>query len=384
MRIKVTVKDNNLVPGLAGIPAAESAISYIDGQVGVLEYRGLPIEVLAEKSTFEEVCWLLLYGKLPTQAELDTFKQQLVEQRAVPQKVFDLLAALPADGHPMAALSIGYNALGMTSAPCNVLDSAARQLAYAQLIASTPVLIAAHSRLRQGKKVVPTDPKLDIAADFLWMLNGEKPADLVARVLDVALILHADHTMNASTFTGRVVASTEADPYAVCAAAVGSLSGPLHGGANERVLQQLEKIGSAAAVPAWLDKQLADKGKIMGFGHRVYKTKDPRATCIQGLVREMFAQHGTTPIYDTALKLEECVLERLGDKGIHPNVDFFSGIVYQKMGIPTDVFTPIFAIARVAGWLAHWDEQMQDNRLFRPSQIFVGLRGVTYTPIAER
>ncbi|MCL4135377.1 UNVERIFIED_CONTAM: hypothetical protein GTU68_026247, partial [Idotea baltica] len=370
--------------GLAGVPAAESAISYIDGQVGVLEYRGIPIEVLAEKSTFEEVCWLLLHGTLPTQSELDTFKQQLVEQRAVPDEVFDVLAALPKGGHPMAALSVGYNALGMTTAPVKVADPAARQLAYAQLIATTPILVAAFSRLRQGKEVVASDPNLDTAANFLWMLNGEKPTDLVAHVLDVGLILHADHTMNASTFTGRVVASTESDPYAVCAAAVGSLSGPLHGGANERVLQQLEKIGSADAVPAWLDKQMADKGKIMGFGHRVYKTKDPRATCIQGLVREMFEKEGRTPIYDIALKLEECVVERLGDKGIHPNVDFFSGIVYQKMGIPTDVFTPIFAIARVAGWLAHWDEQMQDNRLFRPAQVFVGTRGVAYTPIADR
>ena len=206
----------------------------------------------------------------------------------------------------------------------------------------------------------------------------------MAHVLDVALILHADHTMNASTFTARVVASTETDPYSVCASAIGSLKGPLHGGANERVLVMLDKIGAVDAVPAWLEKRLASKGKIMGFGHRVYKTKDPRSTILQGLAREMFKQFGSTPIYDTALKLEEEVVARLGGKGIHPNVDFFSGIVYQKMGIPTDVFTPIFAISRVAGWLAHWDEQMQDNRLFRPGQIFTGIHDATYTPIAER
>jgi citrate synthase len=381
---KVTVKDNNLVPGLAGVPAAESAISYIDGQIGVLEYRGYPIELLAEKSTFEEVCWLLLHGKLPTQSELDEFSQQLVEMREVPKKVLDLLAALPAEGHPMDALQVGYAALGMCSDKVNVGDSAQRQKAYAQLIAATPVLIAAFTRTRAGKEIVASDPSLGSAANFLWMLNGEKPEALVARVLDVALILHADHTMNASTFTARVVASTEADPYSVCASALGSLSGPLHGGANERVLALLDSIGSADAVDDWLTKQMAAKGKIMGFGHRVYKTKDPRATILQGLARDMFEQFGSTPIYDIALKLEEAVLGKLGGKGIYPNVDFFSGIVYQKMGIPMDVFTPIFAIARVAGWMAHWDEQMQDNRLFRPAQVFVGVRGAVYTPIADR
>jgi citrate synthase len=380
----VTVKDSPLVPGLAGIPAAESAISYIDGQVGILEYRGFPIEVLAEKSTYEETCWLLLHGRLPNQAELASFEEKLVAQRALPKVVLDLVAALPKDGHPMAALQAGYAALGMALSDCDVSDSAQREEAYSRLIAATPVLVAAFSRARQGKDIVASDDSLSTAANFLWMLNGEKPEALVAHVLDVALILHADHTMNASTFTARVVASTESDPYSVCASAIGSLKGPLHGGANERVLVMLDSIGSAEAAPAWLENQLAVKGKIMGFGHRVYKTKDPRSTILQGLARDMFDKFGSTPIYDTALKLEAEVLTRLGDKGIYPNVDFFSGIVYQKMGIPTDVFTPIFAISRVAGWLAHWDEQMQDNRIFRPGQIFTGHHDGVYTPIAER
>jgi len=380
----VTVKDPTLVPGLAGIPASESAISYIDGQAGVLEYRGFPIEALAEHSSFEEVSWLLLHGRLPRQAELEAFRAELAERRSLPRPVLETIASLPKDGHPMAALQVGYAALGMNSPSCNVKNAAERREAYARLVAATPTLVAAFARVRAGQDIVEPDPSLSNAANFLWMLNGEKPQELVARVLDVALVLHADHTMNASTFTARVVASTEADPYSVCASAIGSLKGPLHGGANERVLLMLEKIGSVEAVEAWVEERVAAKAKIMGFGHRVYKTKDPRSTNLQLLAREMFETHGRTPIYDIALELEKQVVARLGQKGIYPNVDFFSGIVYQKMGIPTDVFTPIFAIARVAGWLAHWDEQMQDNRIFRPGQIYTGGHGADYVPIGER
>ena len=380
----MTVKDPTLVPGLAGIPASESAISYIDGQAGVLEYRGFPIEALAEHSSFEEVSWLLLHGRLPRQAELEAFRAELAERRSLPRPVLETIASLPKDGHPMAALQVGYAALGMNSPSCNVKNAAERREAYARLVAATPTLVAAFARVRAGQDIVEPDPSLSNAANFLWMLNGEKPQELVARVLDVALVLHADHTMNASTFTARVVASTEADPYSVCASAIGSLKGPLHGGANERVLLMLEKIGSVEAVEAWVEERVAAKAKIMGFGHRVYKTKDPRSTNLQLLAREMFETHGRTPIYDIALELEKQVVARLGQKGIYPNVDFFSGIVYQKMGIPTDVFTPIFAIARVAGWLAHWDEQMQDNRIFRPGQIYTGGHGADYVPIGER
>jgi citrate synthase len=376
----VTLKASPLVPGLAGIPAAESSISFIDGQVGILEYRGHRIEVLAEKSNFEEVAWLLLYGELPTRAQLDGFRAKLAQYRELPAELLQLIAGLPKDGHPMAALQAGYAALGMFRE--GQLGSADEDIC--QLIAATPVLVAAYARARQGLPAVAPDPKLDTAGNFLWMLRGEQPGEVETHVLDVALVLHADHTMNASTFTARVVASTEADPYTVCASAIGSLKGPLHGGANERVLNQLEGIGSPEAVAGWLDEQLATKGKIMGFGHRVYKTKDPRSTILQGLARELFDKTGTTPIYDVALALEAAVVEKLGEKGIYPNVDFFSGIVYQKMGIPTDVFTPIFGISRVAGWLAHWREQMQDNRIFRPGQIFTGHHDGVYTELDAR
>ncbi|TDJ70750.1 MAG: citrate synthase [Planctomycetota bacterium] len=378
------MEQKELVPGLAGIPAAESAISYIDGQAGVLEYRGHRIESLAEQSTFEEVAWLLLYGALPTRDELATFKAEVAAMRDLPEVLIDIVRAFPKTAHPMDALQCSLAALGMVSPPVDFRDSVQADGAIRRILGATGMLIATFERSRRGQDYLAPDPSLGTAANFLYMLNGEQPSGPMSRVLDVALILHADHTMNASTFAARVVASTESDPYTVCSAAVGALHGALHGGANERVLEQLEAIGGPEAAATWLDAQLASKSKVMGFGHRVYKTKDPRATALQGLVHDVFAAHGSTPNYDTALALEGEVVARLGSKGIHPNVDFFSGIVYQKLGIATDAFTPVFALARVAGWLAHWREQMQDNKLFRPGQIYVGVHDAVYTPIDER
>jgi len=379
----VTVQ-KELVPGLAGIPAAESAVSFIDGQAGILEYRGHRIEQLAEKSNFEEVSWLLLYGELPTQAELDGFRKQLAEWRKQPDALRQVIRSYPTDGHPMDALQASFAALGMVSPRVDLANAEQCNDAIIRIIAATGPLIANFERSRKGLDFLDPDPELSTAGNFLYMLNGERPSELMTKILDVALILHADHTMNASTFAARVVASTEADPYTVCSSAVGALTGPLHGGANERVLNQLEAIGSPENVKPWLENALESKSKVMGFGHRVYKTKDPRATSLQGLVRELFAAHGSTPIYDIALELENEVVSRLGSKGIYPNVDFFSGIVYQKLGIPTDAFTPIFALARVVGYLSHWREQMQDNKLFRPGQIYVGKRDLEWVPMAER
>ena len=375
---------SKFVPGLAGVPAAQSSISYIDGELGVLEYRGHRIETLAEKSSFEEVCWLLLEGRLPTARELAEFERELVFARALPESLLDAVAHLPHDGHPMHALQASIAALGMCSKKPDLHDEEACRAACIRLIAATPILIAAFHRARKEQRYVAPDPSLDTAANFLWQLTGEKPPALSARVLDTALVLHADHTMNASTFAARVVASTEADPYTVCASGVGALFGPLHGGANEQVLEQLAEIGSAANVKPWLERELAGKARVMGFGHRVYKTKDPRATILQKLAQELFAELGSTPLYDTAIALEREVVARLGHKGVYPNVDFFSGIVYSKLGIPTDVFTPVFGISRVAGYAAHWREQMRDNKLFRPSQVFTGTHGAEYIEIERR
>jgi citrate synthase len=380
----VTLQLKEFVPGLAGVPAAESAISYIDGEIGVLEYRGHDIATLAEKSNFEEVCWLLIRGELPTQKELADFRARLARERALPVRLLEAIRALPAEGHPMGALQATLAILGMFHKKPNLASKDQCEEACARLIAATPVLIAAFHRARTKQPFIAPDPALDTAANFLWMLTGKKPDELSARVLDVALVLHADHTMNASTFTARVVASTEADPYTMCASAVGALYGPLHGGANEEVLAQLSEIGSPDRVKPWLDRELSGKARIMGFGHRVYKTKDPRAKHLQELAKSLFVKQGSTPLYDTAAVLEKEVVARLGHKGIYPNVDFFSGIVYQKLGIPTDLFTPVFAISRVAGYVAHWREQMRANKLFRPTQIFTGGHDAQYVPIDER
>lgn len=380
----MTVQDQAFVPGLAGVPAAQSAISYIDGEIGILEYRGHRIETLAERSNFEEVCWLLLFGTLPSERELAQFRARLCRERELPDCLFDVLRALPPGGHPMGAVQAGLAALGMCHAKPDLKSREECDEACVRLIAATPVLIAAFERARRGLAFVAPDPRLDTAANFLWMLTGRAPDALAARVLDVALVLHADHTMNASTFAARVVASTEADPYTVCASAVGALCGPLHGGANEEVLAQLAEIGSPDNVKPWLERELSGRARIMGFGHRVYKTKDPRAKILQELAQQLFAVHGSTPAYDTAVALEREVVARLGHKGVYPNVDFFSGLVYEKLAIPTDLFTPVFAISRVAGYVAHWREQMSANKLYRPTQVFTGRHGAEYTDITSR
>lgn len=377
-------EEKTLVPGLAGVPAAESSICFIDGQAGILEYRGYRIEVLGEKAGFEEVAFLLWNGKLPTAAELDAFRADLRAARRFPPELRAMIEAMPTSAHPMSAFQSAMAALGMFHAKVDFRDKVGSREACLEILATAPVVAAAFERHRQGKAIVDSDPALDTAANFLWMINGEKPDAITTRTLDCAFVLHAEHTMNASTFAARIVASTEADPYTVVASALGALYGPLHGGANERVLAQLRTIGGPQNVDRWLEDMLAKKAKVMGFGHRVYKVKDPRAHILQGLVRKVFEAHGSTPIYDTALALEKAMDAEVGTKGIAPNVDFFSGIVYEKLGIPIDQFTPVFGIARIAGYLAHWQEQMEDNKLFRPGQIYTGGHDLPWVDIADR
>ena len=372
------------VPGLAGVPAVESSISYIDGQVGILEYRGIPIEELAEHSTFEETAYLLLYGKLPNESELARFSERLSSRRAIPDRLIETLRLLPGAGHPMLALQVGVSILGMHSQRVNLKDRDSMENAAIKIIGSIPSLVAAFERARKGLDFIQPKEGMDTAEAFLWMMSGEEPAPVAVRALDAALILHAEHTMNASTFTARVVASSESDPYSVCSAAIGTLKGPLHGGANERVLDQLEAIGEAENVRPWVNERLSHKGKVMGFGHRVYKTKDPRSKVLQELGNKVFEELGGTPMYELALELEKVMDEKVGAKGICPNVDFFSGLLYQKLEIATDLFTPIFAIARVAGYMAHWLEQMPNNRIFRPTQVYGGAREAGYVPMSER
>jgi len=371
-------------PGLADVPCAESAISYIDGKRARLEYRGIAVETLARESSFEETCWLLLKGDLPTQRELTEFDDRLRHRRRIKYKLEDLLKCLPETGHPMDALQAGVAAMGMFYPSRDVSSAQSNWDSVIRLIAKLPTIVASFHRLRNGDH--PIDPRDDLghAANFYWMLFEHEPSPAQARVLDACLILHAEHTMNASTFSARVTGSTLANPYTVISSAVGTLTGPLHGGANEEVLEMLEEIGTLENVRPWLEHAVATKKKIMGLGHRVYKVKDPRATVLQELAENAFAESSRPAKYELAVEVERVAAGILGPKGIYPNVDFYSGIVYQSLGIPTDLFTPIFAIARVAGWLAHWVEQLKDNRIYRPEQIYVGKHDVEYVPLEKR
>jgi citrate synthase len=371
-------------PGLEDVPAAKSAVSFIDGKRAVLEYRGIPAEILAKESCFEETAYLLIKGDLPTQKQLAEFDRDLRARRAIHFKLKDLIKCLPATAHPMDALQCTVSALG-SFYPCRQVNDATRNWdATCRLIAALPTVVCAFARSRRGDEIIDPRADLDHAGNFYFMLTGKEPTPAVRKVLDACLILHAEHTMNASTFTARVTGSTLANPYAVISSAVGSLSGPLHGGANEEVLVMLEQIGTAANARPWMENAVATKAKIMGMGHRVYKVKDPRATVLQELAEHVFAETRRPVNYEIALEVERVAAGILGPKGIYPNVDFYSGVVYQALGIPTDVFTPIFAIARVAGWLAHWLEQLQGNRIFRPEQIFTGKTDAAYTPLEKR
>jgi citrate synthase len=372
------------VPGLAGVPCAKSAISFIDGERGILEYRGIPIQELAENSTFEEVTYLLLFGKLPTATELNEFANDLSHHRRLKYRIVDILKCLPEHGHPMDAMQAAVAALGMFYPAKDVNDPGVQYESVVRIIAKMPTIVAAFHRLRHGDERVPPRDDLGHAANLLYMLNEEVPDPELARIIDVALILHADHTMNASTFSARVVGSTLADPYAVASSAIGTLHGPLHGGANERVLDFLREIGTIDRVAPTIDATLARKEKIMGLGHRIYHVKDPRAVILQRLAERLFQRFGREPLYDLAVEVERVAADRLGARGIFPNIDFYSGSVYAKMQIPQDLFTPIFAIGRVSGWLAHWLEQLQDNRIYRPDQLYTGKHGQHWMPLAER
>ncbi len=375
---------SDFVPGLAGVVAAKSAIGLINGLEGVLRYRGIRIEHLAEKGTFEEIAHLLLFGNLPTTAELEAFDKELRGLRDLPAGLVKILDALPEGGHPMVALQTAVAALGTWHPALDVTDRAGNRSAVLRLIASMPTIVAAFDRLRKGQEIIAPDASLPHAANFAYMLSGERPNAQVARLLDVCLILHAEHGFNASTFTGRVVGSTLANPYSVIAGAIGSLSGPLHGGANERVLNMLRTIDGVDSVEAFLDGKITRKEKIMGLGHRVYKVKDPRATVLQTMAADLFETQGASELYDIGHKMEQVAADRLGHKGIYPNVDFYSGLVYEKLGIESDLYTPLFAIARVAGWSAHWLEQLEDNRIYRPTQLYVGDTEAEYVDIAAR
>jgi citrate synthase len=371
-------------PGLEDVPATKSSISFVDGQQGILEYRGIAIEELTKHGSFLETAYLLIWGKLPSEQQLKTFEQNILYHRRIKYRIRDMMKCCPETGHPMDALQTSAAALGLFYSRRALDDPEYIRKAVVRILAKIPTMVAAFHQMRRGNDAIRPNDELDYAANFLYMLTERKPHPLEAKILDVCLTLHAEHTINASTFSAMVTASTLTDPYAVVASAVGTLAGPLHGGANEEVLLMLEEIGSVNNVRSYVEDLIVNKRKIMGFGHRVYKVKDPRATILQQLAEQLFDETGHDLYYDIALELEKVIEEKLGHKGIYPNVDFYSGLVYRKLGIPSDLFTPIFAIARVAGWLAHWKEQLAFNRIFRPTQIYTGDRNMSYIPMAER
>ncbi|NJN72432.1 MAG: citrate synthase, partial [Limnothrix sp. RL_2_0] len=351
---------------------------------GILEYRGIKIQELAQKSSFLEVAFLLIWGKLPTDQELEEFKDDILYHRRIKYRIRDMMKCFPETGHPMDSLQTSAAALGLFYSRRALDNPDYIRHAVVRLLAKIPTMVAAANSMRSGNDPVQPNDSLDYAANFLYMMTERRPYELQAKIFDTCLTLHAEHTINASTFSAMVTASTLTDPYAVVASAVGTLAGPLHGGANEEVLLMLEQIGSVENVRGYVEECVSNKQKIMGFGHRVYKVKDPRAVILQGLAEQLFEQEGEDPYYKIALEIEKIVEEKYGHKGIYANVDFYSGLVYRKLGIPSDLFTPLFAIARVAGWLAHWKEQLGVNRIFRPTQEYKGLHDQPYISLDER
>lgn len=370
-------------PGLEGVVAAKSHLCQIDGAAGKLYYMGYPIEELAEGSTYEECVYLLWHGRLPRHEELESLKAELRAGRTLPQQVIDFIAMLPHTSHPMDALRTVASLMATFDHNPEISPEANLHRAVS-LTALFPTIVATFHRLRQNQKPVESHPKLGHAANFLYMLYGVEPDDATAKVMDVAMILHLDHEMNASTFAALVTASTLSDLYSAVSSGVGALKGPLHGGANEAVLKMLLEIGDPKNVEAYIDNSFAKKKKITGFGHRVYKNYDPRARILKEYARRMSEQTKFSRFFKINDRLEKVMVERKGKQGIFPNVDLYSGIIYHQMGITTDLFTPIFAIARVAGWTAHVLEYWLDNRLFRPNSIYEGPGPRKFVPLSQR
>jgi citrate synthase len=356
--------------GLEDIVASDSGICFIDGDAGILAYRGIDIHELAEKSTFPETAYLLWFGRLPSSVELTEFNRHLTSGRVLPPEVVRLMEELPKDAVPMAALRTAVSALGMYDTDQEGMTHDANVRKSFRLTSQIPMIVAMFDRIRKGKSIVPPDPSLSHSANFLWMLNGEKPSATAEHALDVALILHADHELNASTFAARVIAATLSDIHSAITGAIGALKGSLHGGANEAVMRILFAIDKAGADPVeYVRQMLADKKKVPGFGHRVYRTEDPRATHLRRMSQDLGRADGNPKWFDMSRKIELFVKE---EKKLNANVDFYSASTYTTLGIDLDLFTPIFAVSRIAGWSAHVIEQIDDNRLIRPRAEYIG------------
>ena len=377
----------NIGKGLEGAISNTTKIGYVNGAKGWLIYRGYNCFDLAEKSSFEETAYLLLYGKLPIKSELDIFNKKLIGYRNVSNTVLDTLHGIPTTRtHAMSALRTAISVLGTLDESADDTSIEAETEVAIKLIAQVATLAGAIARIRQGKEPINPNPEMSHAKNFLYMMSGSVPDEMYERIMDISLILHADHGMNASTFTTMVINSSLSDMYSSIVGGIGSLKGSLHGGANEHVLYDLNEIGSPENVGSWFKRARESKRKVMGFGHRVYKAYDPRAR-ILGPIAKLMADSNPIfkTLYDTAAKLEELVCAELGkEKKIFPNVDFYSGIIYKAMGIDTAMFTPIFAVSRIAGWTARALEYLAENRIFRPRAIYTGPIKSEYISIGKR
>jgi citrate synthase len=367
--------------GLDGIVAATTRLSDVQGDVGQLIYCGYDINELAGKVTYEEVIHLLHHDHLPNRAELDELKGLLAIKRDLPKGVVDMLKSFPKDTPPMHVIRTAVSALGCFDPDSDNNSMDESRLKALRLIARIPIITAYFHRVRQGKKLFPPEPSLGEAANFLYLMDGEKPSQEMESTMDMCYVLHADHGMNASTFSARVTISTLSDMYSAITSAIGTLKGPLHGGANEGVIKMLQEIGSLDNVDAYIADALAQKKKIMGIGHRVYKTLDPRAPHLKRMAQILSAKIGEPKWIQMSERIAEIMLK---EKNLHANVDFYSATVYYSLGIPTDLFTPIFAIARTTGWTAHVLEQLADNRLIRPQSLYAGPVGLKVAPIDQR
>jgi citrate synthase len=366
---------------LREVVAGQTTISDIDGALGRLWYVGYDIADLAAHATFEEITYLLHHGHLPNHEEFDELKELLAGERDLNPFLGEMMVTLAQHASPMSMLRTSISAAS-TYDPDGWDESPQAQYRKAmRLVAKTPTLIASYHRLRTGQKVVEPDLKLPHAANFLWMLLGDEPDPFDAKALDTTLVLYGDHTMNASTFAARIIASTLADMFSAITGAVAALKGPLHGGANEEAMKMLEEVGSPANAEAYVRDHLQRHEKIMGFGHAVYRTMDPRATVLKRLSREVGERAGETRWYELSEAIERTVMDQ---KGLYPNVDFYAASVYHALRIPTDLMTPVFALARMSGWTAHVREQYADNKVIRPASEYVGPRDQVYEPIDER
>jgi citrate synthase len=367
--------------GLEGVVAAETALSDIDGRTGILWYVGYDIHDLAEHAGFEEIIYLLHHLELPSATQLDEVRETLESMREPDEFVRGLLPQLSQDATPMSMLRTAVSASSAKDPHGTDTSEEATYGRALRLCAVFPALVAYYERLRHGQQLIPSDAGLSHAPNFLWMLKGDKADDESARMFDVCLVLHADHTMNASTFAARVCAATLSDAYSAITAAIAALKGPLHGGANEQVMKMIREIGEPNRARGYITEKLSKKQKVMGFGHRVYKTEDPRATHLRKMAERLANSTGDGRNYEISRAIEETVMD---EKGLYPNVDFYAASVYDYLGIPTDLFTCVFAISRVAGWTAHVREQYADNRLIRPDHAYVGPEPRSWVPLAER